>query len=68
MKEITPLISIIVPTNKRIEYLKKCIESIIEQTYTNFEVLIISDGQDSDTQNTVLEYQPDKRIFFYQQP
>lgn len=66
MKEITPLVSIIVPTNKRIEYLKKCIESIIQQTYTNFEVLIISDGQDTDTQKTVLEYQTDKRIFFYQ--
>ncbi|MGL5682630.1 MAG: glycosyltransferase family 2 protein [Marinifilaceae bacterium] len=45
MKEInTPLISIIVPVYNVEQYLPKCIDSILAQTYTNFEVLLINDG------------------------
>ena len=40
----TPLISIIVPVYNVEEYLIKCIESIIGQTYTNLEIIIVNDG------------------------
>lgn len=40
----TPLISIIVPAYKVEEYLAKCLESIINQTYENLEILVIDDG------------------------
>ncbi len=40
-----PLVSIIIPTKDKIEYLKKCIDSIIEKTkYTNYEILIINNN------------------------
>lgn len=39
-----PLISIIVPVYNTEEYLQRCIDSILGQTYTNFELLLIDDG------------------------
>ncbi len=38
------LISIIVPIYKVEEYLDKCIESIVNQTYTNLEIILVDDG------------------------
>ncbi len=39
-----PLISVIVPVYKTEPYLKKCVDSILAQTYRNLEVLLIDDG------------------------
>ena len=37
-------ISIIVPVYNVEPYLERCVESILKQTYTNFELLLINDG------------------------
>lgn len=42
MKE--PLISVIVPVYKVEKYLKRCVESIVNQTYDNLEVILVDDG------------------------
>lgn len=39
-----PLISVIVPVYKVEPYLKRCIDSILNQTYTDFELILIDDG------------------------
>ena len=39
-----PLISVIVPIYNVEQYLCKCIDSIISQTYTNLEIILIDDG------------------------
>ncbi len=41
---MNPLISIIIPVYKVEQYLKECIDSIINQTYMNLEIVIIDDG------------------------
>jgi glycosyltransferase involved in cell wall biosynthesis len=44
VRNMTPLISVIVPVYNVEIYLVRCIESIIRQTYSNFELLLINDG------------------------
>lgn len=41
---VSPKISIIVPIYRAEQYLHRCIQSIISQTFTEFEVLLIDDG------------------------
>ena len=43
MKEKT-LISVIVPVYNTEQYLHRCIDSVLAQTYTDFELLLIDDG------------------------
>ena len=40
----TPEISVIVPVYKVEKYLQQCIDSILVQTFTDFELLLIDDG------------------------
>lgn len=42
--ENTPLISVIVPIYKVERYLKKCVDSILKQSYTNLEIILVDDG------------------------
>ena len=39
-----PLISVIVPVYKSEKYLDKCVESIVNQTYKNLEIILVDDG------------------------
>ncbi len=45
----TPLISVIVPVYNNKELLPKCIDSIIQQTYTNLEIILVDDGSNDGT-------------------
>ena len=40
----SPLISIIVPIYKVEPYLRRCLDSIVNQTYTNLEIILVDDG------------------------
>lgn len=40
----TPEISVIVPVYKAEAYLHRCVDSLLSQTYHNFELLLIDDG------------------------
>lgn len=39
-----PLISVIIPVYKVYDYINKCIESIVVQTYSNLQIILIDDG------------------------
>ena len=41
---MTQLISIIIPVYNVEEFLPKCMDSVLKQTYRDFEVLLIDDG------------------------
>jgi len=44
MSKIAPLVTIVVPSFNHDNYLEKCINSIVNQTYNNFELIVIDDG------------------------
>lgn len=56
-----PLVSVITPTFNRSRILKKAIDSILQQTYKNWELIIVDDGSTDDTKS-VVESIKDKRI------
>ena len=59
----TNLISVIVPAYNIAEYLPRCLDSILNQTYNNLEVIVISDGSTDGTDNIIKRYaEKDKRI------
>ena len=51
----TPKISIIIPIYNSEKFLKKCISSVINQTYSNLEILLINDGS-KDNSLKICEY------------
>ncbi|MDH2206343.1 glycosyltransferase family 2 protein [Empedobacter sp. GD03644] len=63
------LISIIILIYKVEAYLRNCLESIRNQTYTNFEVLLINDGSPDNSEQICLEFeQKDTRFnYFYKE-
>lgn len=68
-KKDNPLISLVVPCYNVSFFVKKCIDSIKRQTYSNLEVLMIDDGSLDDTKKVIKEnIQDDKRFkYFYKE-
>ena len=44
-----PLVSIIVPARNEERNIRRCVESLLEQSYPNFEVIVVDDGSTDDT-------------------
>ena len=58
-----PLVSIIVPIYKVEPYLRRCLDSIVNQTYTNLEIILVDDGSPDGCPQICDEYAArDKRI------
>ncbi len=56
------LISIIVPIYNTEKYLKKCIESILHQTYKNIELILVDDNSTDSSLDICNKYLKDKRV------
>lgn len=62
-KNSTALVSVVVPVYKTEKYLRKCVDSILSQTYPNLEILLIDDGSPDHCGEICDEYaKKDKRI------
>lgn len=60
---MNPLISVIVPIYKVEEYLSRCVDSIINQTYKNLEIILVDDGSPDNCPKICDDYAKiDKRI------
>ena len=56
-------ISVIVPVYNQAQFLEECIESIINQTYKNLEIILVDDGSTDDSLTICRKYEElDKRI------
>ena len=61
------LISVIVPVYNVEEYLKQCLDSILEQTFSNYEVILVNDGSTDSSGLICQEYaEKDSRIRYFE--
>jgi len=64
-----PLISIIIPIYNRSDIIVHTLESIIKQSYENWECILVDDGSDDDIEIVVNIFcKKDKRFSFYRRP
>jgi len=64
-----PLVSIIIPAYNRAHLIDKTLDSILAQTYQNWECIVVDDGSKDGTENVVKRYcNNDKRFRFYHRP
>ncbi|MBR4690273.1 MAG: glycosyltransferase family 2 protein [Bacteroidales bacterium] len=65
--ENTMTFSIIIPTYNRAAFLPKAIESVLNQTYTDWELIIVDDGSTDNTREVVSQYNDGRITYIYQQ-
>ena len=64
----THLISVLMPVyNTKEEYLRTSIESILNQTFTDFEFIIVNDGSTNNVEEVILSYKDDRIKYFKQE-
>lgn len=61
---IESLVSIIIPTFNRSHYIKRAINSVLNQTYENIEIIIVDDCSNDDTMSIIKSFR-DKKIHYY---
>jgi glycosyltransferase involved in cell wall biosynthesis len=60
------LVSVIIPTHNRAALLAEAIDSVLQQTFSDFELIIVDDGSTDDTPQVVAAYD-DPRIVYIRQ-
>lgn len=62
---IKKLVSVIIPTYNRAHLISEAIESVVNQTYKDLEIIVVDDGSLDNTEKIVRKWQEkDKRIFY----
>ena len=58
-------VSIILPTYNRSRFLNEAIKSVLNQTYEDYELIIIDDGSNDNTRELVKEYKDSRIVYIY---
>jgi glycosyltransferase involved in cell wall biosynthesis len=62
-----PLVTVYIPTYNRVEMLKRAVESVLNQTYANLEVIVVDDFSPDNTLEYLAEIsQQDSRVRYFQ--
>lgn len=62
-----PFFSIILPTYNRAHFLPKAIESVLAQTFEDWELVIVDDGSTDNTKEVVASYRDPRIVYIYQE-
>jgi glycosyltransferase involved in cell wall biosynthesis len=58
-------VSVIIPTFNRAKYIQDAIQSVLNQTYPNYEILVVDDGSTDDTRQIVAAIESEKIRYYY---
>lgn len=66
-----PLVSVVIPTYGRPDFLKRCIDSVLEQTYKHIEIIIVDDNNPDtrarvETEKVMQQYEKNPLIIYLQ--
>ena len=59
------LVSVILPVYNGEKFLKKSIDSVLDQSYKNFELIIINDGSTDKSDLIINKYLPNDKIKYF---
>jgi glycosyltransferase involved in cell wall biosynthesis len=59
------MISVIIPTYNRAHKVKRAIQSVLDQTFTDFEILVMDDGSTDNTKEVIKEFNDERIIYHY---
>ena len=62
MKKKLPLVTVYITNHNYGKYIKQSINSVLNQTYENFELIIIDDGSSDNSQSIIEKYSENKKI------
>jgi glycosyltransferase involved in cell wall biosynthesis len=57
-----PLVSVVIATYNHGRFLRVAIDSVLSQTFSDFEIIVVDDGSTDDTREVMKPYQSDRRI------
>ncbi|MCD6419547.1 MAG: glycosyltransferase [Synergistetes bacterium] len=62
-KNVNPKVSVIIPTYNRSDLVVKAVDSVLSQTYGDFELIVVDDGSEDDTSDIVMRYNDERLIY-----
>jgi glycosyltransferase involved in cell wall biosynthesis len=60
-------VTVIIPTYNAAGFLQECVESVLKQTYSNFEIIVVDDGSTDNTREVLAPYISQNLIKYYYQ-
>ncbi len=61
----TPRVSVLMPTYGQAHFIRRALDSLLAQSLTDWELIVVDDGSPDDTRKIVLPYLADPRIRYY---
>lgn len=63
----SPTVSVVIPTRDRAQYIVEAIESVLAQTYPDYEIIVIDDGSTDSTRESLAQYVKNDRLRYERQ-
>jgi len=64
----TPQVSVIIPTYRHSQYVVRTIKSVLEQAFSDYEIIVVNDGSPDQTRKVLEPFVENRTIRYYEQP